>query len=188
MTPQTRCRPCRIRLGTLSVKKGRAILISANTSTNRGSGVRFVRAALVSCALVLGGCSADDVELNGKIFDVVGLNAAKTRSAEPKMVARAPLVMPPNPERVPEPGLPPEAQASDVAALADPDKIAKTSQAELERQQAEYCRKNYELAKAHGDNDADLATGPLGPCRGSVLTAIKSFTGDDPTEGQVEEE
>lgn len=149
--------------------------------------MRLARAALISCALALGGCSADDVELNGKIFDVVGLNTAKTRSAEPKMAARAPLVMPPNPERVPEPGLPPEAQASDVASLADPDKVAKTSQAELERQQAEYCKKNYELAKAHGDNNADLASGPLGPCRGSVLTAIKNFTTDEPVEGQVEE-
>lgn len=139
---------------------------------------------------MLAGCAADDVELNGKLFDAVGLNQ-KSKTTEPKMVSRAPLVMPPNPERVPEPGLPPEGQAADVAALADPDTVKKTNQAELERQQAEYCKVHYELAKAHGDNDADQATGPLGLCRGSVLTAIKQWQGDDEeqgADGQVEKE
>jgi hypothetical protein len=150
----------------------------ADSLTDRRFGLRSARAAVVACALVFGGCSADDVELNGKIFDAVGLNT-KTKSAEPKLAARAPLVMPPNPERVPEPGLPPEGQATDVAALQDPDATAKTSRAELERQQAAYCKEHYELAKARGDDNADLATGPLGPCRSSVLSAIKVFSGSD---------
>lgn len=158
------------------------------TSIGWLTGARFARTVAVSCALVVAGCAADDVEFNGKIFDAVGLNQ-KTKSAEPKMVARTPLVMPPSADRVPEPGLPPEGQAPEVAALADPDAQKKTSRAELERQQAEYCKKNYEMAKALGDNDADLATGPLGPCKGSVITAIKNWTkgDDDSVEGQVEE-
>ena len=163
-------------------------MILGNTSISRPFGARLARAVAVSCALVLlAGCSADDVEFNGKIFDAVGLNAGKTKSAEPKMVARAPLVMPPNPERVPEPGLPPEGQATDVAALADPDKVARESRADLERRQAEYCKVNYEQAKARGDNDADSATGPLGLCRGSVLSAIKAWNEEEAVEGQVEE-
>lgn len=141
--------------------------------------MRAATAAALLSALVISGCSADDVELNGKIFDVVGLNSGKTKSAEPKMAARAPLVMPPSPDRIPEPGLPPEGQAAEVAALADPDVVAKTSRAELERQQAEYCKVNYEQAKARGDNDADSASGPLGPCRGSVLTAIQKWNSDE---------
>jgi hypothetical protein len=149
--------------------------------------MRMAPAVMAACALVLSGCAADDIELNGKIFDAVGLNSGKTKSAEPKMVARAPLVMPPNPERIPEPGLPPEGQAAELAALADPDVTAKTSRAELERQQAEYCKIHYEQAKARGDNDADSASGPLGPCRGSVLTAIQQWNkDDDDLEGQVE--
>jgi hypothetical protein len=150
-------------------------LMMAKSSIRRPFGVRLAQIAVIPCALLLAGCSADDVELNGKIFDAVGLNS-KSKATEPKLAERAPLVMPPNVERVPEPGMPPEATATDVAALADPDRVAKTSQAELERQQAEYCKKNYELAKAHGDNNVDLATGPLGPCKGSVLTAIKNWT------------
>lgn len=187
MTPQTRASSsCKARnsIG----KQGAGDLILASNSTSRWIGVRVMRAAVVSCALVVAGCSADDIELNGKIFDAVGLNT-KTKTTEPKMVARAPLVMPPNPERVPEPGLPPEGQATDLAALADPDIRSKTSKEELERQQAEYCKTNYELAKAHGDNNADQAAGPLGPCRGSILSAIKSFSGgdDEAVEGQIEE-
>lgn len=143
----------------------------------------FLGGALaIPFALAVAGCSADDVELNGKIFDVVGLNGQKTKSGEPKIAARAPLVMPPNMERIPEPGAPPEGQlaASEVASLQDPDKVKKTSHVELERQQAEYCKKNYELAKAHGDQNADQAAGPLGPCRASVLTAVQQWNkGDD---------
>lgn len=141
---------------------------------------RALRVGVLSCAVALGACSADDVELNGKIFDVVGLNQ-KTTTKEPKLAERAPLVMPPNLERVPEPGTP-DGVGSDVAALDDPDARAKTSQKELERQQEAYCKTHYELAKAHGDNNADLASGPLGPCKGSVITAIKKWTESDSDE------
>lgn len=125
----------------------------------------------------LGGCAMDDIEFNGGLFNAVGIGGNKVKSAEPKMAARAPLIIPPTVDRVPEPGTPPEAAANDVAAaLEDPDKKAQVTKADLERQQAEYCKKNYELAKAHGDETgADLAAGPLGPCRGSVLTAIEKW-------------
>jgi len=152
--------------------------MKAKSSIKRPFGMRVAHIAAISCALLFAGCSGDDIELNGKIFDAVGLNN-KTKSAEPKLAARAPLVMPPSMDRVPEPGQPVESVAPEVAALADPDVVAKTSKAELERQQAEYCKKNYELAKAHGDNDADLASGPLGPCRGSIFSVIKNMTSSD---------
>jgi len=141
---------------------------------------RFTAAMLLALplAFAMAGCSADDVELNGKIFDAVGLNSGKTKSAEPKMKERAGLVMPPNLERIPEPGAPADPGMNEVAALQDPDQVAKVSRQELERQQAEYCKVNYEQAKARGDNDADQASGPLGPCRGSVLSAIKTWSSD----------
>jgi len=153
-------------------------------------GTSVMRSAVLACALAFGGCAADEIELNGKIFDAIGLNQ-KTSRADPKMVARTPLVMPPDPRRVPEPGAPAEQTAAntDVAALQDPDKVAKTSRAELERQQAEYCKVNYEMPKAYGDDSADSATGPLGPCKASIFTAIKNWTGGDEgkgAEGQVE--
>ena len=33
----------------------------------------------------------------------------------------------------------------------------------MKKQQADYCKVNYEQAKQRGDNNADLAEGPLGP-------------------------
>jgi hypothetical protein len=139
---------------------------------------------LSALALLVGGCSADDVEFNGKLFELAGLTS-KSRSAEPKMAQRAPLVLPPNLERLPEPGKPPEAAGSDVAALNDPDKAAHVSKEELARQQAEYCKVHYEDAKAHGrEVEADTAQGPLGSCRGSVLTAIQGWTKNDNDDDQ----
>lgn len=165
---------------------------TAGPSWSRG---RALIAALASVPLIapLAGCGADDVELNGKIFDAVGVSpSTKTSAREPKMVARAPLVIPPGLEKLPAPGAQPGAESAEVAALADPDRVAATNQAELERQQAEYCKKHYEFAKAHGDAEADSAAGPLGPCRGSFLSSVKKFGGigmsseDDVQPGQVE--
>lgn len=158
--------------------------MGARTPLNCRTGMRVLRVAVLPLLLAVAGCAPDEVELNGKIFDAIGLNT-KTKSTEPKLAERAPLVMPPDVNRVPEPGKPPEAAAPEVAALNDPDKLKKTTKAELERQQAEYCKKNYELAKAHGDSTgADLATGPLGPCKGSVLTAITNWTKSDSEEDE----
>jgi hypothetical protein len=127
-------------------------------------------AAAATVAVALSGCGFDGVELNGKIFDAVGLNTGSTQPTVPKLKERAPLVVPPGLEALPEPG-------SGKAAVAelpvqDHDAIKNLSKNELERQQAEYCDKHYRLAKAHGDESADSIKGPLGPCRGSVLTAI----------------
>lgn len=137
-------------------------------------------------AISLGGCGGfDGVDLNGKVFDAMGING-NSAPREPKMAQRSGLVVPPNTEALPAPGSGQTTAAADVAALQDPDKVATVSQAEKERQQAEYCKVNYEMAKARGDQNADQATGPLGPCRGSVLTALQKWQsgGNDDDEEQ----
>lgn len=142
--------------------------------------VRPFRAALaLGVLLAMTGCSMDDVEFNGGLFNAVGIGQ-KTKSEEPKMAARSGIVLPPSLERLPAPGEPQQADPPDLATLNDPDRKLVVSQAELERQQEEYCRKNYELAKAHGDTTgADLAKGPLGPCRGSILNVMDVKIGSE---------
>jgi hypothetical protein len=146
----------------------------------------------LALAAVLSGCGGvDDVELNGKIFDAMGVSSkSKTTTKEPKMVARAPLVVPPTVDRLPAPGAQPGADGVDIASINDPDRLALQSQADLERQQAEYCKIHYEFPKARGDASADSAEGPLGPCRGSFLNSLKKFSGKadegEGQEGQVE--
>lgn len=143
-----------------------------------------VLAAVV--AVSLAGCGGfDGVQLNGKIFDAMGVSGEGPKSGDPKMAQRSGLVVPPSTEALPVPGSRPDADAADVAALQDPDKLATVSETEKQRQQTEYCKKNYEEALQRGDDNADLATGPLGPCRGSVLTAVQKWNkGDDDTDQQ----
>jgi len=123
----------------------------------------------------------DDVQLNGGIFDAVGLNDAK-KTADPKLAERAPLVVPPSLDRLPAPGeAPPPSQ---IAGINDPDAAKQKSRAELEKQQAEYCEKNYEDRMRRGE-EVSMVEGPLGPCRKSVLTAIKKWNeGDEDTGSQ----
>jgi hypothetical protein len=137
---------------------------------------RLLRAIAVAIGLALAGCSSDDIQFNGGIFDAVGLSdATKVKAKEPKLAERAPLVVPPTLGQLPQPG----SQAPDepqVADIKDPDVAKVASKEEMERRQAEYCKVNYEQALARGDEATALnAVGPLGPCRASVLTAIKKW-------------
>jgi len=133
-------------------------------------------------ALGAAGCSMDDVQFNGGIFDAVGLSdsaKATSKSGDPKLAERAPLVVPPKLDKLPEPGdgeTPPNAQ---IAGIHDPDAASQASEEELKRQQAAYCKEHYEIPKQMGDDSADSATGPLGPCRPSVLNALKNWNSDE---------
>ena len=141
-------------------------------------------AALVLALPGLAGCSMDDVQLNGKVFDAMGMNTTgSVKKDDPKIAAREPLVVPPGLDSLPPPGSGKEAQPT-LAEIQDPDRNQKVSKAELEKQQAEYCKVHYDQARTRGDDNADLATGPLGPCQQSVFSAVKKWTsgnddGDD---------
>lgn len=139
---------------------------------------RFARRATVlasaAFAAMLAGCSAGDVELNGKVFDAMGLTAGKQSGKDPRMAARAPIVLPPSLEKLPQPGEPTETAA--IPQLTDEDEQKRLNKAELERQQAEYCKVHYEQAKQRGDVDgATVAKGPLGECRPSIFTAMEKW-------------
>ncbi|MEQ1670218.1 MAG: hypothetical protein ABL893_05120 [Hyphomicrobium sp.] len=136
-----------------------------------------VHAAALGAALVLSGCGLDDIQLNGKIFDAVGMNNTGSVKKEAKMAERSPLVVPPGLDRLPEPGSAGAAQATAIPEIQDHDAKRQVSQADLEAKQEAYCKIHYEQAKAHGDNNADLAEGPMGPCRGSVMNVIKKVNG-----------
>ncbi len=133
-------------------------------------------ATSIALSLFLAGCGGfDGVQLNGKVFDAMGLNGDGGPQGDPKMAARQPLVVPPGLEALPPPGSG-KAEAPTLAEIQDPDRKIKVSQADLEKKQAEYCKKNYEEAKMRGDQSADTATGPLGPCHGSIFNAVKKWT------------
>ena len=67
--------------------------------------IRPDRAALLAAAfaamLALGGCGG--IEFQGKVFDYMGLSGDR-KEADPKMAERPPLLLPPDPKALPQPG------------------------------------------------------------------------------------
>jgi hypothetical protein len=66
-------------------------------------------AAALAATLALGGCGG--VEFQGKIFDAVGLSSVGGSEPDVRMAERPPLLLPPDPKALPQPG-------SGVAAAA----------------------------------------------------------------------
>ena len=131
-------------------------------------------AAPACLAVSVAGCSTDDIQFNGGIFDAVGLSdASKSSGGEPQMADRAPLVVPPKIDRLPAPGGAPP-PGTQLATISDPDVEAQRSQEELEKEHAEFCEKNYN----EHDASTDSVEGPLGPCRKSILTAVKKWNSE----------
>jgi hypothetical protein len=148
----------------------------------RSRPARSLLPVLGAClTLGIAGCGTDDIQFNGGIFDAVGLNDAK-KSGDAKLAERAPLVVPPSLDRLPPPGE--AAPSAQIADIKDPDEEKKLSQAELQAKQDEYCKKNYEDPLSRGDESVTSVAGPLGPCRKSILTAVKKWNGEDEAEGQ----
>ncbi len=129
-------------------------------------------------AVSLGGCAMDEIEFNGGLFEMAGLGNNSRRTATPQMEPRSGIVVPPSTQQLPPPGSNTQQQPGgydDLAAINDPDQADKISQEELARRQKEYCDKHYEPARQRGDESAASIEGPAGPCRKSVLTAIKNW-------------
>lgn len=152
---------------------------------HRTLGAASLAASLL--ALALAGCSAGDVEFNGKIFDAVGATGLVGKpSGQARMAERQPLIVPPALDRLPQPGSGMPAGADATASLVDPEKAKVLSAAELDRRQEAYCKEHYELAKMRGDRHAESASGPAGPCRKSAFEAFskwnKADTPPEPTE------
>ena len=67
--------------------------------TVRSAGNRLLGlAAALACAAALGGCGG--VELEGKVFDYAGLSGSRQK-VDPTMSSRAPLMVPPNLQKLP---------------------------------------------------------------------------------------
>lgn len=137
------------------------------------------RATLVVALLALAGCGGvDGVQFEGKMFEAVGLTGALGKRAEPKTEARAPLVMPPTTEKLPEPGALAAAPAQQhVAWPDDPDKKRAASESAKKTAQTEFCRDGNWKEKAMGDEIASR-DGPSGTC-GSIFSVLgKSLFGE----------
>lgn len=129
---------------------------------------------ILTGALTLSACAPGDVELNGKLFEVMGVgsDAVTARAKTPKMPERGSLVLPPSSDRLP----PPETAAVTPPSAAfpvDPEQRSSMSTAEVQRRHAEFCKEHYDKAIALGDHaKASTITGPLGRCAPSAFQML----------------
>ena len=89
-------------------------------------------------------CGPGDVELNGKLFDAMGVSSDSqaANKIDPKVPARAPLVVPPTTASLPPPGSGTAVVAAapeDQAWPTDPDQQQQAALAAKQQQQKEYC-------------------------------------------------
>jgi hypothetical protein len=122
----------------------------------------------VGSALVLAGCADAGVDLNGKVFDFLGISPAaqEARRFEPQVAERAPLVMPPDSRALPPPGYD-KAPASQAAWPDDPDQRKVREAKERERLHLAYCRGEIQWKERvlnKEDAGASAPRSPYGPC------------------------
>jgi hypothetical protein len=129
----------------------------------------WLAGAAVASTVLLAGC-ADGIDLNGKVFDWMGISPAaqEARRYEPKLADRAPLVMPPSVNRLPEPGsekTPDPVQAAAQTAWPDDPEQRKAREAqERQRLHEAYCRGDAQWKERLMKNDTNAPRSPYGPC------------------------
>jgi len=129
--------------------------------------LKLLVAALGSAAtLALSGC-ADGVELNGKVFDFLGISPAALEASrrEPKLAERAPLVMPPDAKRLPDP----QSTASvgeQTNWPVDPEQKKLAAAQERERLHLAYCRGDIQWKERalNSKDGSGTNLSPYGPC------------------------
>jgi hypothetical protein len=122
-----------------------------------------IAGAVVGSALLLSGC-ADGIALNGKVFDWMGVSPAaqEARTREPKIAERAPLVMPPSANRLPEPGS--GAEPTNIAFPDDPEQRKAREGKERERLHMAYCRGEIQWKERAFSKSSEPPRSPYGPC------------------------
>ena len=127
--------------------------------------VHLATVAALAATFAVGGCS-DGLEVNGKLFDWLGVSSTAMEQAkrEPQVAARTPLVLPPNSTKLPEPGSGQEGSA-DLASLGDPDAKKAAAAKERERLHLAYCRGEAQWKdKVYKPGDVAPNRSPYGPC------------------------
>jgi len=145
---------------------------AARGSAKRAAG--WLAGAALASTLLLAGC-ADGLEFNGKVFDWMGISPAaqEARQREPKVAERAPLVLPPNVNRLPEPGS--ETAGSHLAWPDDPEQRKAREARERDRLHMAYCRGDVQWKERALNRDTNAPRSPYGPCPGLISGATSNI-------------
>ena len=131
-------------------------------------------AAVAAAANLVSACGGGD-ELNGGIFDALGVNDIKSRQ-EPKMANRPGLVIPPSTASLPAPGAaPPTVLASNGEAFpVNPEEAKKQQGADIIRRHNAFCEKARQREQT--GITSTIESSPWGSCHQS---ALRNLTGKD---------
>lgn len=130
------------------------------------------RLATFAAAVVLGtglaGCGGiDGIELQGGVFDALGVSSSnKPATKNVKVAARPGLVLPPS-----EQALPPPSDGASVAAAApdgqswpvDPEQRKVLANTQLDKQHKDFCERALTDARMRGEDG--VVMGPKGNCQ-----------------------
>jgi hypothetical protein len=95
----------------------------------------------------------------------MGVSGSGSKNRDPKMTARAPLVVPPHVDRLPEPGSGRTGDA-DLAAVKDPELRKRATAKERERLHLAYCRGEIQWKDKAFNPESGANRSPYGPCPG----------------------
>ncbi|MFM9848584.1 MAG: hypothetical protein ACKVP3_15650 [Hyphomicrobiaceae bacterium] len=140
---------------------------------------RAIGAAVITALAGLGGCANEGIELNGKIFDALGVSTSSIAPRkEPRMEQRSPIVLPPDGKRLPEPGSAPESASQNQNWPQDREVKRVADAEEAKRKQAEFCRDGNWKEKAMKDEVGAEAKAPGGNCGSIFSTFSKGLFGN----------
>ena len=137
---------------------------------------RAIGVFLIGLLPVVAGCSGQDIQFEGKVFDAMGISGPAARPKDKKMAERAPLVMPPQ-SQLPPPGER-VAAAEEMNWPKDPELAAKAKQAAIEAERKEYCA-DAGRKENHPFYDAEKAKHCGGLLSGMLKNAIGQGEPDD---------
>jgi hypothetical protein len=143
---------------------------------------RALRLLSVTGALLAAACSPGDVELNGKLFDAMGVSSASqaANKVDPKVPLRAPLVVPPTTASLPVPGSGTavvDASSEDQAWPTDPDQQAAAALAAKQAEQKQYCEEG--RLQGNADDFDETRKSKYSRC-GNVWTLLFNQNLDQP--------
>jgi hypothetical protein len=139
-------------------------------------------ACLLVAGISLAACSPGDVELNGKLFDAMGVssNSQSASKVDPKVPQRAPLVVPPSTASLPAPGTGAAVIAAapeDQAWPTDPDQQQAAALAAKQAEQKQYCEEG--RLKGNSEDFDEMSKSKYTRC-GNVWTLLFNENLDQP--------
>jgi hypothetical protein len=138
-----------------------------------GKAERAGRIRAIGLSLLLSvsvaGCGGYDVELNGGIFQAIGVAGVvgQGKNKEEKLAARPGIVVPPSTASLPTPGSAPQPDGADQAWPVNPEDRVASEKKMAQAQHEAFCAE--QRRKHESGLIPVMADGPLGSCHQSIL-------------------